>query len=99
MNSQQVLSAIATYRASHNGETPALIVVDNNSIECIDYATLVARSQANDDFRICDEYIVFVVNYSLNDFYSNNIPVMLDKYTKTTIKDYMFMLMEAETRP
>jgi len=99
MNSQTVLNSIATYRAAHTGQTPALIVVDGNTIECIDYATLVARSQANDDFRLCDEYLVFVVNYSLADFYANNIPVMLDKYIKTTVKDYMFALMEAETRP
>ena len=99
MNSTTVLSSIATYRASHSGETPALILIDGNTIECIDYSTLVARSEANDDFRLCDEYMVFVVNYSLADFYTNNIPVMFDKYTKTNIKDYMFALMEAETRP
>lgn len=99
MNSQTILFEIAQYRATHSGEVPALIVVDGNTAECIDYATLVARSEANDANRICDEYRVFVVNYTIQDFYNNNFPVLVDKYTKTNIKDYLFYLLEAETRP
>lgn len=99
MNSQTILFEIAQYRATHNGEVPALIVVDGNTAECIDYATLVARSEANDANRICDEYRVFVVNYTIQDFYLDNFPVLVNKYTKTNIKDYLFYLLEAETRP
>lgn len=99
MNSQTILYEIAQYRATHDGEVPALVVIDADSIECIDYATLISRSQANDDQRMCDEYLVFVVNYSLPDFYQDNFPVLIDKYTHTTIKDYLFSLFEDETRP
>ena len=99
MNSQTILFEIAQYRATHNGEVPALIVVDGNTAECIDYATLVTRSEANDVGRLCDEYAVFVINHSLHDFYNNTFPVLVDKYTKTNIKDYLFYLLEAETRP
>lgn len=99
MNSQTILFEIAQYRATHNGEVPALVVVDGNTAECIDYSTLVARSEANDAARICDEYRVFVVNYTINDFYLDNFPVLVNKYIKTNIKDYLFFLLEAETRP
>lgn len=99
MNSQTILFEIAQYRATHSGEVPALIVVDGNTAECIDYATLVARSEANDAERLCDEYAVFVINHNLPDFYNNNFPVLVNKYTKTNIKDYLFYLLEAETRP
>lgn len=99
MNSQTILFEIAQYRAIHNGQVPALVVVDGNTAECIDYATLVARSEANDANRICDEYRVFVVNYTIQDFYNNNFPVLVNNYIKTNIKDYLFYLLEAETRP
>ena len=99
MNSQTVLFEIAQYRATHNGEVPALVVVDGNTAECIDYSTLVARSEANDPARICDEYRVFVINYSIIEYYLDNFPVLVDKFTKTNIKDYLFFLLEIETKP
>lgn len=99
MNSQSILTAIATYRASNNGDIPSLVIVDADNIECIDHATLVARSQANDYDRMCDEYLVFVVNHSIPDYYQDNFPVLIDKHTHTTIKDYLFYLLEDETRP
>lgn len=99
MNSQTILSEIAQYRATHNGEVPALVVVDDNSVECIDRATLVGRSEANDAARMCDEYAVFVINHNLPNFYQDNFPVLVDKFTKTNIKDYLFYLLEDETRP
>ena len=96
-----ILNSITAYRAIHGGNVPALVVVDTqtDNVECIDYQTLVSRSQANDYERRCDEYLVFVVNYGLTDYYANNFPAFIDNYTKTTIKDYLFVLLEEETRP
>lgn len=99
MNSQTVLFEIAQYRATHNSEVPALVIVDGNSIECIDYVTLVARSEANDAARMCDEYMVFVINHNIIDFYKDNFPILVDRFIKTNIKDYLFYLLEQETRP
>lgn len=99
MNSQEVINAIAYYRSKNNGEIPALVVVDDISVECINYATLVQRSNNIDNERICDEYRVFVINYSIQDFYIDNFPVLLHKFIKTNIKDYLFFLLEQETKP
>lgn len=99
MNSQEIISAIAGYRSKNDGETPALLIVDGLNVECINYATLVQRSNNIDNERICDEYRVFVVNYTIQDFYLENFPVLVNKYTKTNIKDFLFHLLESETRP
>lgn len=99
MNSQTILYEISKYRATHNGDTPALVVVVENEVECIDYATLVFRSQQIDSELLCDEYRVFVINYTIQDFYKENFPVLFDKRNKTNIKDYLFYLLEIETRP
>jgi hypothetical protein len=99
MNSQTVLNSIAAYRATNGGEIPALVVVDDISVECIDYATLVQRSETIDEHRMCDEYRVFVINYSILDYYVDTFPVLYNKHVNTDIKDFMFMLMEQETRP
>lgn len=100
MNSQIVLTAIAQFRATHNNEVPALVVINGNNIECLTYAQVVQRSEMNDANRLCDEYLVFVVNYSLPDYYKDNFAVMIENqnFMKTTIKDYLFYLLEAETR-
>lgn len=102
MNSQTVINSIASYRSSHSGELPALVVVDenDNTIECIDFATVVERSQEEDLLeRKHLEYGVFVVNHDIPDFYKDDFPVLVNKYDKTTIKDYLFHLLEIETRP
>ena len=99
MNSQEIIVAITDYRAKNNGGIPALVVVEGTNVECINYATLVERSNNIDSERICDEYRVFVVNYSMQDFYFENFPVLVNKYTKTNIKDFLFYLLELETRP
>jgi hypothetical protein len=99
MKSQNILQSIATYRADHNGDVPALVIIDDDNIECIDYSTLLLRSETVDAHRVCDKYRVFVVNYNIIDYYFNTFPVLIDKNIITDIKDYMFLLMEAETRP
>jgi hypothetical protein len=99
MNSQTILNSIATYRATHGGQVPALVVVDDATVECIDYTTMVERSQVIDEHRLCDEYQVFVLNYSIPNYYADTFPVLYNKHVNTDIKDYMFMLMEHETRP
>ena len=99
MNSQAVMNAIANYRTENGGQIPALLIVHEKNIECIDYNTLVQRSQIVDEHRICDEYRVFIINYSIQNFYQDNFPVLIDKHSHTTIKDYLFYLLEDETRP
>lgn len=102
MDSQTVVAEIAQYRANHNGEIPAAVIIDGNNVECIDYATILARSEfseVEDPDRLYDEYKVFIINYSIPGFYENNFPVLVDKYTKTNIRDYLFNLIEFETRP
>jgi len=99
MKSQTVLESIAAYRATHNGDVPALVIVDDVDVECIDYATLVQRSEIVDQHRLCDEYRVFLVNYNIPNYYVDTFPVLYNNHINTNIKDYMFLLMEAETRP
>jgi hypothetical protein len=39
-------------------------------------------------------------NYiSIPDYYKDDIPMVLDTFTRTTIRDYLWLLLEAETRP
>jgi hypothetical protein len=58
----------------------------------------VQRSEIVDQHRLCDEYRVFLVNYNIPNYYVDTFPVLYNKHINTDIKDYMFMLLERETR-
>lgn len=94
MNSQQVLQAIATYRVANSGAIPSLIVIDTTSdtINCHTFAELEASTDP--------EWRPVWINYTvLVDYYKDDIPLILDIVNRTTVRDYLWMLLEAETRP
>lgn len=94
MNSQAILSAITTYRAANAGEIPAIIAIDTqtNSIACYTFAQLEASQDP--------EWKPVWINHTvLIDFYKDNIPVVIDAVNRTTVRDYLWMLLEYETRP
>jgi hypothetical protein len=35
----------------------------------------------------------------LVDYYKDDIPLILDSVNRTTVRDYLWILLEAETRP
>lgn len=94
MNSHQVLQAIATYRVVNGGAIPSLIVIDTttDAIACHTFAELEASTDP--------EWRPVWINYTvLIDYYKDDIPLILDTFNRTTIRDYLWTLLEQETRP
>ena len=95
ITSSTVLGAIATFRNANNGLVPSAMIIDTASetIQCLTINNVFASEQPN--VKLC-----IAVNYQNNiNYYSADIPIVVDTNTITSIKDYMFMLMEIETRP
>lgn len=94
MNSQAILTAIAAHRSANAGAVPAVIAIDTqtDAITCHTFAQLEASQDP--------EWRPIWINYTvLLGFYSDDIPVVLDTVTRTTIRDYLWTLLEIETRP
>jgi hypothetical protein len=94
MNSQAVLNAIATYRSANAGNIPALIVINTaaDTIGCHSFVEL--------ESSVDPEWRPVWINYTvLIDYYKDDIPVVLDTVNRTTVRDYLWTLLEYETRP
>ena len=93
MNSQTILQNIAAFRAVNNGAVPAAMIINNDNIVCMRLNEVLASNEPS--IQLCIQ-----VNYTNTpEIYSNDIPVLLDGFENLSIKDYMYRLMEAETRP
>lgn len=94
MNSTAILTAITTHRAANDGDLPAVIAIDTvaDTVTCHTFAQLEAS--------VDPEWKPVHTNYvSIPDFYKDDIPMVLDTFTRTTIRDYLWTLLEYETRP
>lgn len=94
MNSTTILAAIANHRAVNAGDLPAIIAIDTvaDTVTCHTFAQLEAS--------VDPEWKPVWINYvSIPDYYKDDIPMVLDTFTRTTIRDYLWLLLEAETRP
>lgn len=94
ITSNTILNAIATFRAANNGVVPSAMIVDTASqtVECLTFNQVMTSTIPNIEFCI-------KVNYGVEGFYTNDIPCVLDTNNIISIKDYLFLLLEAETRP
>lgn len=94
MNSTAILTAIADHRAANAGDLPAIIAINTvaDTVTCHTFQQLEAS--------VDPEWKPVWINYvSIPDYYKDDIPMVLDTFTRTTIRDYLWLLLEAETRP
>lgn len=94
ITSNTILAAIASFRAANNGVVPSAIIVDSASetVECLTFNQVMTSNEPNIEFCI-------KVNYGIEGFYANDIPCVIDTNSVMSIKDYLFYLLEVETRP